>query len=105
MPDAEYNRITEYTYNKPSHPIYLKISENTPLHEAIIMRELHNYKLNLFLETAAIESAIKSQIVAAIKPIYLKKTSLFSFLHICLIYYLNLILWSYQKMAYFMTNV
>ena len=37
------------------------------------MRELHNEKLNLFRETAAIESAIKSQIVAAIDPIYLKE--------------------------------
>ena len=37
------------------------------------MRELHNVKLNLLRKTAAIESAIKSQIVAAINPIYLKK--------------------------------
>ena len=37
------------------------------------MRELYNEKLNLSCETAVIESAIKSQIVAAINPIYLKE--------------------------------
>ena len=70
IPNAEYNRITGCTYNKPSHPGDLKINENTLLHDAIIRIELHNKKLNLFLETAATESAIKSQIVAAIDPIY-----------------------------------
>ena len=58
--DAEYNRITGYTYTKLTHPGELKIKENTPFHEAIIMQELHNEKLNLFHETTAIESAIKS---------------------------------------------
>ena len=65
IPDAEYDGIKGYTYNKLSHPGDLKIGKNTPLYEAIIMRELQNKKLNLFRETAAIESTIKSQIVAA----------------------------------------
>ena len=73
LPDAEYNRITGYTNTKPSHPGDLKIAENTQVHKAIIMRNLHNKKLNLFCETAAVESAIKSQILAAIEPIYLKE--------------------------------
>ena len=71
--DAEYNQITGYTYTKPTHPGEMKINKNTPLHEAIIMQELHNEKLNLFHETAVIECAIKSQIVAAINSIYLKE--------------------------------
>ena len=61
------------TYNEPSHPGDLNISENTPLHEAIIMRELHNEKLNLFRETAVIKSALKSQIIVTFDPIYLKE--------------------------------
>ena len=73
VPDAEYNQITGYTYTKPTHPGQLKIKENTPLHKAIIMQELHNEKLNLFCETTAIESAIKSQITTASDPIYLKE--------------------------------
>ena len=73
IPNAEYNRITGCTYNKPSHPGNLKIHENTLIHEAIIMRELHNKKLNLFREKTVIKSAIKSQIVAAIDPIYHKE--------------------------------
>ena len=71
--DAEYNQIIGYVYTKPTHPGELKIKENIPLHKAIIMQELYNEKLNLFRETAAIKSAIKSQIVTAINPIYLKE--------------------------------
>ena len=74
VPDVEYNRITDYTYTKPTHLGELKIKETTPLHKAIIMRELHIEKLNLFGETAAIKSAIKSQIVTAINPIYLRNS-------------------------------
>ena len=70
VPDAEYNQITGYTYTKPTHPGQLKIKENTPLHKAIIMQESNNEKLNLFCEINAIESAIKSQIVTAINPMY-----------------------------------
>ena len=73
LPDAEWNRITGYTYNKPSYPVNFKLDENTQPHEAFIMRELYNEKLDLFRENAAIESAIKSQIVAVIEPLYLKE--------------------------------
>ena len=73
IPDAKCNKNRGYPYTTPSHPGDLKIAENTPLHEANIMRELQIKKLKLFLETIAIESAIKSQIVAAIDPIYLKE--------------------------------
>ena len=73
VPDAEQDRITGHIYTKPTHPGKLKIKENTPLHKVIIIQELHNEKLNLFRETAAIESSIKSQIVTAINPIYLKE--------------------------------
>ena len=55
------------------HPGDVKIAENTPLHEAIIMRELQIKKLNLFREAASIETTTKSQIVAAINSIYLKE--------------------------------
>ena len=42
IPDTEYNRTIGYTYTKPSHPGDLKIAENSQLHKAIIIRELHN---------------------------------------------------------------
>ena len=42
IPDSKYNRITGYTYIKPSHPWDLRIAENTQLQETIIMRKLHN---------------------------------------------------------------
>ena len=73
IPDAEYDGIKGYTYNKLSHPGDLKIGKNTPLYEAIIMRELQIKKLNLFREAASIETTTKSQIVAAINSIYLKE--------------------------------
>ena len=47
IPDAKYNRITGCTYIKPTHPGDLNIKENTPLHEAIIMQEVHNKILHI----------------------------------------------------------
>ena len=35
--ENKYTNITGHTYEKPNHPGDLKINENTPLHEAIIM--------------------------------------------------------------------
>ena len=50
----------------------MKITDNTELHDAIILQEWHNKKLQLFRETLAVESILKSQIIASIDPIYLK---------------------------------
>ena len=45
LPSYEYKNITGTTYIKPEHPGELKIDDNTPIYEAIILRERHNEKL------------------------------------------------------------
>ena len=57
------------TPTKKNHQGDLKIKESIQLHEAIIMRELHNEELQLFRESAAIENTLKSQIVALFNTI------------------------------------
>ena len=42
IPESVYNKIIGTTYKKPLHPGELAIEENTPLHETIILRKLHN---------------------------------------------------------------
>ena len=70
---SEYNNNTSIAYIKPEHRGELKIDDNTPLHEAIILCERHTKKLRLFRETVAIEVALNSQIISAIDPLYLKE--------------------------------
>ena len=65
--------ITGTVYKKCQHPCELKINENTNLQDAIILPESHNEKLHLSCETLAIKSILKSQITAALDPIYLKE--------------------------------
>ena len=73
IPESEYTKIRGSAYTKPEYPSEFKIKNNTELHDVIILRELHNKKLQLFLEMLAIESVLKSQITASIDSIYLKE--------------------------------
>ena len=73
IPESEYTKITGTVHKKTEYPGELKIKDNTELHFAIILRELHNEKLQLFRATITVESILKSQIIASIDSIYLKE--------------------------------
>ena len=73
IPELEYSKIIGTTNKKIQHPGELKIKENTALHDTIILRELHNEKLQIFREKTAVKAALKSLIIAAINSIYLKE--------------------------------
>ena len=47
--------------------------ENIALHNTIILRKFHNEKLKVFRESMTVEAVLKSQITAAVNPIYLKE--------------------------------
>ena len=73
IPSTEYNSITGYTHIKPTYPGDLKIKVDILLHNVIIMRDLHNEKLNLFCELTVIKGTLKDQIVTTIDPIHFKE--------------------------------
>ena len=66
IPDSKYN----ITYKKPTQPGELKIKEDTPLHKAIILCELHNEIILIICETAVIEAMLKYQIISGVNTMY-----------------------------------
>ena len=73
IPKSEFWKIIGTIYKKLVHPGKLKIEENTALHNAIILQERHNEKLQVFRESTTVEAVFESQIIAAINPMYLKE--------------------------------
>ena len=73
IPDAEYNRITGYTYTKPSHPEDLKIAENRYLIQLKVSRvtllSYPNFNEPLEIHTDASKLQLGSVISQKGKPI------------------------------------
>ena len=69
---GRYALICNAAYNRPNHPGTLIIIAGTTQHIARTLQDQYTEYLRVFREVTGVKHALKQQIVAAVKPQYIK---------------------------------